>query len=78
MSGALGEPQAGRRACGLGLSRRPAKISEPRALARPGDKRATSGGGPRRQCAPNLGARIFVPLSRDPAPFPPYGSPVGT
>lgn len=34
------------------------KTASPRALARPNNKRATSGGGPRRQCAPISAARI--------------------
>ncbi len=46
MRGALGEPQARRRARAAVLSRRRAKTSEPKSAAWPTVQRATSGGGP--------------------------------
>jgi len=55
----LAKPQAGRRARGSGLSRRPAKTSEPRAQRGQPCKSATSGGACRRQCALIWGCALF-------------------
>ena len=59
----LAKPQAGRRACGLGLSRRPAKISEPRALRGQPCERATSGGSLPPPVRAHLRPRSFCSLT---------------